>query len=402
MKLKLTGRQRILFISAAVFLALALLFGAVLGTVVAVRESRAVVSYRGATVTEEELCFFVSAIKPSYIAALKAEGYTEAADMASFWVQKYDGEMSHGDRFIAFVKDYLAEIAVCEYLFDKYSSLDAYDRERIDTAVTETLDFKANGDISEFNRLAEEYGFDYDSFKSAARILYKAQMAYSRIYGSGGESLIYATDECEKYLAEYDHVKLLFIRTETKFLTDAYGERVPDASGNDTLVPLTDEERAERAALIAEIRAAVDGYKTGADVQMSSESFDIYLAEHGEGDKTMNACGYYFHKDSAYTKEFSEEFSEIVKLASEMEIGDFDEVKTSVGVCFVYKYKPTAGAYIQKATEVFFGDFFANGSVSLFAETVDGLVPYAKVKTDKYGFEAVLDIPKNSIFIPRF
>ena len=125
----------------------------------------------------------------------------------------------------------------------------------------------------------------------------------------------------------------------------------------------------------------------------------------------MNSTGYYFHEDAESTIELSEAFPEVVKAALEMKNGEFRKVNTSLidednligmeGVCFIYKYAPTKGAYMTTSLETWFSDFYSNASEHLFVESVATLINDATT-TDKLAEIDFVAIPKNTDLVPRF
>ena len=395
--------KRSLVIFIAVFLSLALAFGATLGIITAVKAAGSVVSYEGITMSKPVASFFVSRFKVEYLSALRATG-VNAADTEAFWTSKDDTGATYGEKFNSLAVQYLKEIVSTAYLFDRYSGLKKEDKEVIKKTCNDVLDYQANGDESIFNDMAAKYGFDYDSFCEAVELLYKSSSSYSVIYGADGTGIYNDSASCEKYLAEYSHVQLIFIRTEQKLTTDYEGKEV--------LVDLTAPEKAERMELIDTLSAAIDAITNDTDGQMTPAMFEIYLdGKYNDGDTSMNSTGYYFHEDAETTMEFSEAFPEVVKAALEMKNGEFRRVTTSLvdednligmeGVCFIYKYAPTEGAYKTSSLETWFSDFYAHASEHLFVESVATLIADAKT-TDKLAELDIVAIPKNTELVPRF
>lgn len=377
----------------AAFLAAVLIFGAVLGVISITKSARAVVAYEGVTMDKGVAAFFLSRFKVEYLALLLAGGESYADDTEEFWSSEYKDGVTHGQRYVEMARKYLQEVVVAAYLFDRYSSLTSSDKEKIAKTVDEVLTYHADGDKEKFETEARQYGFDYDSFVEAAELLYKANRAFTVIYGSDGSRISSDPAACEEYLSEYSHVKLLFVRTEDKLTTDVNGDEV--------IVPFDEEEKAERNRRLAEIRAALDALENDADGQMTPESFEHYLDEYGEGDSSMDAIGYYFHKNASATKEMAEEFPELVEQALSMEKGSYAEVEVSIGVCFIYKYDVTAGAYASDALEIWFSDFYSHAAVNMYIKSINALTPDAQIK-EKFDELDALSIPRNTVFVPKF
>ena len=402
-KIEKAKNKRSLLVFVAVFLSLALVLGATLGIIAIVKRSQSVVSYEGVTMNKPVASFFISRFKVEYISALRASG-VNATDTDAFWASKDDTGTTYGAKFTQLAEQYLKEIVATAYLFDRYSKLTKDDKSRIEKTCIEVLEYQAGGDEEKFNEIAAAYGFDYDDFCDAVELLYKSTNSYATIYGADGTGIYGNTASCEKYLAEYSQVQLIFIRTEQKLTTDSEGKTV--------IEDLTDEEKSERMALIDMLTASIDAIKTGSDGQMTPAMFEIYLdAKYNDGDTSMNSTGYYFHEDAESTVELSEAFPEVVKAALEMKNGEFRKVSTSLidednligmeGVCFIYKYAPVSGAYKISSLETWFSDFYSNASEHLFVESVAELIADATT-TDKLAEIDFIAIPNNTKLVPRF
>ena len=401
-KTPLTKKRKvpIILIIVACVVAAALIFGAVLGIIAIVKRSRAVVSYGGVTMDKGEAAFFVSRYKVSHISSLRAKGIA-AEDTAEFWASAAEDGVSYGERLNDGAVLYLKEIVVGCYLFDRYASLTGDDRDAISRAVTEVIEYHADGDRDKFEAEAEKLGFDYSDFTDATTMLYKANKAFAAIYGEDGSAISSDATACAEYLNEYSHVKLLFIRTEEKMTKDEEGREV--------FTPLTDEEKAERFAVIEKIKGAIDA-KDGEDGQMTQTAFESFLQKHGEGDATMDSLGYYFHPNAEMTAEFAEAFPTVVERALAMEKGEFDYAETAVqdeelegfdGFCFIYKYDASAGAYASDELEIWFSDFLWDASVASFTEAMDELIAAADEGKRILEVDAV-NIPMNTVFAPKF
>ncbi len=397
-----TGKRALIIFMAA-FLSLALVLGATLGVIAIVKRAGSVVSYEGITMNKQVASFFVSRFKVEYISALRSSG-VNATDTKAFWSSKDDTGATHGEKFRALAEQYLKEVVATAYLFDRYAKLNKEDKEKIKATCHDVLEYQADGDEDKFNEKAARYGFDYDSFCDAVELFYKSTNSYASIYGTDGTGIYSDNASCEKYLSEYSHVQFIFIRTEQKVTTDS--------DGNTVLVDLTDEEKAERMALIDTLAAAIDAIKTNADGQMTPAMFEIYLdGKYNDGDISMNSTGYYLHENAETTSELAEAFPEVVKTALEMENGEFEKVVTTpvdadnrIGmdaVCFIYKYAPTPGAYKTPSLERWFSDFYSDASEQLFVKSISALIKDAKT-TDRLSQLDIVAIPNNTELVPRF
>ena len=385
-----------------IFLALVFVFGIVLGIITAVKNANAVVKYEGLTMDKETASFFVTYYKYRYMSILSSLGVENVEDTPGFWNKIYKKEeVSYGELLKKSTEQYIRQIMVANYLYDNYERLSADDRDIINTAVRDLLTYKANGNKDIFNSEVSKYGFDYSSLRDTVTMLYKANTAQNVIYGNDGSNLKNFPELANEYLAEYTHVKLLFIRTETTFVLDKDGNRIVGDDGNDQTRLLTDSEKAERQSLITDIRGYIDARESGGDIQMGEEMFDYYLEKHDEGDKDMHADGYYFHKNSEFTSEFSEVFKNIVDKSYTMQIGSYDEVDVGFGVCFIYKYEPTANVYASTLAEACFTDFYSDAAGVIFEKTLTELSTDV-VLTEKFKKIDLIALPYHYDYLPSF
>ena len=395
-------KNKFLITFICIFLSLVLILGAVLGIISVVRNSKAAAKYRGVTMDKETASFFVSYFKYRYMSVLSSTGVVGVEDTRGFWNKVPEGEgETYGQLLVKSTEEYVRQIMVANYLYDNYAKLTSSERDIINNARRELLTYKADGKKDLFNSSVSKYGFDYASLKDAITMLYKANTVKDIIYGSDGSNIANFPEIANEYLSEYTHVKLLFIRTETTFVLDGGGNRVIGDDGNDETRLLTEAEKAERQKLISDIRGYIDALDNGGDVQMGEEMFDYYLEKHDEGDEDMHADGYYFHKNSSFTAEFSEVLKNVVDKSYAMEIGSYDEVNVDFGVCFIYKYQPTANVYASTLSEVCFTDFYEDAANVNFEKTLTEL-SLDVVLTDKFREIDVIGIPYNYDYLPTF
>lgn len=403
---KKISRNKVLLIIICIFVSVVILFGATLGIVLGVRNSRADVRFNGVRISEGETSFLLSKYKRDFL--IKHHGY----DSDTFWSSKYDSEHTYAELLREESERYLREIAIMNYLFDTVDGIEfsGLDEIAVRRAVKEVLDYRDSyGSEEKFNEIAEKYGFDFEDFSSAVVLLYKASVLQARIFGSDGSGVKNYTADCQSYLdGNYSHVKLLFIRTEDKFELDSQGNRVKDENGQDKKIPLSDSEKAQRAALIQDIEDKISAYEGKSDgVQMTPVHFKALLTEHGEGDPSRNDNGYYFSLYSSFSNEFTknpdgstnEKRLEIVKCALTMENGyakrDFDG-----GVCFIYKYENTSGAYAD-TSDACFSDFYSLCADATFNATVAEFLGEVKIK-DRVFSRDLTEMPADNPFVPKF
>ncbi len=401
---KKTPKNKFLLIFVCIFLAIVLIFTCVFMAISYSREKGSVAYYKTASMDKETANYFVTKYKYIYIAELRSSGISTVSDTRYFWNSVAEDGKTYGEHLVENTKEFISQILVTNYLFDKYATLTSAERDKVIRAVEETITYQAGGNGNTFEEEVGKYGFSYKSYKTAAIMLYKSQVAQAIICGQDGSALTDEKELISEYLDEYSHVKLLFIRTETAFSLDEDGNRKKDDNGNYILVDLTDEEKAKRANLIAEIKGYIDA--TGSAASMNKTLFENYLASSDEGDRETHSYGYYFHENSEFTYVFNEKYPLVAEKIAELGkvTGDgakFGYADVDVGVCFIYKYAPSTADLEQTSLSECFADFYTNLSAIFFENQVRALTPSVKFKS-KFSEVDVIGLPYNPAYLPKF
>ena len=391
-------KRNFLLIFVCIFVAIVVILGAVLGIISSMRKAKALVSYRGVIMSEEVASYFVTRYKYEYMRELRRAG-ANPEDTYGFWNKDAGEGKSYGEILEARTRNYIAQILVSNYLFDKYGKLTSEERELISDEAEAYLYDQAEGSKSKFNELAAEFGFSYSSFKQATEMYYKYLSASSIFCGANGENMKNQTALVNESISEYSHVKLLFIRTETTYVLDDDGNRVTEPGGAYEMRDLTDAEKAERALLISKIDAQIDASNSNQDNAMGKEAFEIYLKNNDEGDPSMHSSGYYFHENSDFTKAFKEDFPAIIEKAYELSENKCGKAELDFGVCYIYKYEPSVNDLEVDALEECFSDFYTNLALEFFVRTLDACINDVEFK-DGFGEINVLDVPYNENLRP--
>ena len=393
----LAGGTKVLIIFIAAFVTAALIFGIVFSIIAAVRRESAAVEFSGVMIDEPTAAYFVSLYKYRYIAELRAADI-EAYDSVDFWATVDADGVSYGSRLILGVRNFISDILVANYYFDRYGKLDTNDKEELDE-IYESVISRFTSERLEAALLGA--ATNERSLKRAIEMYYKATCAKTEIYGTSGATLMGYPDECNKYLNEYSRVKLLFIRTKDTFSIDENGDRIIE-NGEYLMRDLYDYELAERAELIAKIDAEIEGYEQKEDIQITEDIFEGYIDTYGEGEDDKTKSGYYFAASADYTGAFAEDVSaDIVRSALEMQIGEYRKVDVGFATCYIYKCPVESGVYTDTSEEGFFADFYSDAADFLFAEMLEDMredtVFYGKLTE-----EDIIEISYDSDLYVRF
>ena len=381
-----------------IFLALVLILAATLGIASAVKTSKSVAIYKGQSMDSKVASFFASYYKYIYKTDLANKKIPGVEDSPGFWNSKADGERTYLDILTEGTEEFIRQILVANYLYDRYGRLTSDDKDRITKALHEILEDRADGSKKKFDELTAQYGFDYSSFCDAATMLYKAVTAQKIIYGADGSNVANFPSRAEEYLSEYSHVKLIFIRTEDKFVYEN-GQLVEGNDGAPLRVPLTPDEVSDREKVISEIESAISAVGSGTGVEMNAEMFDYYVQKYDEGEDDMRADGYYFFESALYTQSFP--IKSIVDKSYEMPLNSFSKIPLDFGVCFIYKCEATKGAFASGLSKACFSDFYSDASDFLFTKDVAELSAEVEVR-EKLSEINLLTIPYNYYFLPKF
>lgn len=389
--------RRIVIITLSVILSLAVVLGAVLGIITAVRNSSYIMTLDRVGIDEGVASFLISIYKYDYMVALLESG-VEAEDTSEFWsTPLYTG--NQGDLFNYEAERYLKSIIAANALFDEYATLTAADKSKIAFAVEEVLGRKASGDKKAFNELTKEMGFDYKDFEKGSEMLYKMRVVYNTVFGESGSKMQTSfADYCESfYNKNYIKAKILIIRTQDTYELDESGNMIKGEDGKYKTRPLKEAEKLERANYISELDACVESIRNNPNNTISLNDFNNLLEEiankYKENVVSGVTDGYYLASGSEYSsllgiddvisKAFSLEIGEIYTNETGALMSDDEEDNDSFSYkCYVYKMEKEDKAYKNKSLEHFFRDFNSLASVSLYSEIVDAYSKDVEVKDD--------------------
>ncbi len=375
-------------LSAALLLAIG--FGAGIGIINAVEDAAAAVRLEGVKLNSGEVRYLASTYKATYMTVLRASGVSGVSDTDTFWSRTADDGKTYGEKLEAGFEEYLRGILAASRIFYRYSNYNAADRDVVDKAVRDKLNYSAGGSVERFNEMSEKYGFTYEDFASASAFIYRAERAKAVIYGDGGTTLSTRPEECGDYLSEYTRVKVMFVR---RF------DRLNDSGET---VSLTDAEKAAKAEKIENIRRYIANAAAGLDNAMSPDAFDTFLRDEtfSDSDPDFFNTGYYLHPSAEQTGYFKEAFADVYDTAMELSVGEFGEAEWESGVAFIYRLDVEDNAY-KDEDNLMFSDFYSDLSDILYPELLLTVGKSAEF-TEHFNAVSVVDIPYNTLFVASF
>lgn len=397
---KKAAGNKFLITFICIFLSIVLITGIIVGVVSFSKNKKAAVKYGSTTLSEAEISFFASYCKYDLLVKYKNSG---AEDTLAFWNSKCPVATTYGELLKYNTKKYISQMVVMNYLFDKYSRLTAKDKEEIEIIANEILKYRFDGDESKFNEEAELNNFTYSDFYGIVTKIYKYNKAYQAFYAANSKSISNDLELCLDYYGEYSKVKLLFINTEKDYKLDENGKRVVE-NNKFVYVDLSEDIKAEREADIKLIRNAIDGYNQDADFQISESMLDTYIAKYKSPYGIKDQNGFYLHENASYTAWLANEHKSVVNEAIYGMIpGEYKEIKTEQGVCFVYKMpiNTSDGAYLDASEDSCFLDFFDGAVLNEFDDLVIELTEKVELR-EAYEDLDLIKLPQlNNLFIPR-
>ena len=296
------------------------------------------------------------------------------------------------------MEEYLKGIVAANVLFDEYATLTEEDEYKIDFAVQEVLNFQAGGSKKTFNELTSSMGFDFKDFKRGTEMLYKLRVVYTTVFGESGSKMqTNFADYCNRYYeSNYIRAKILLIRTQDTYKLDENNEMIKGEDGKYEIRLLTEAEKQERAAYIAQLDACVDSIRSNPENTIALNDFNNLLNEVAEkyNENVTSAVknGYYLSQDSDYTSKLG--LDGVINEAFNLDIGEIYSCETGVTVaettnsstgfsykCYVYRMEKEEKAYQDSSLEHFFLDFNSLASVALYGEIVDEYSKEVDVKS---------------------
>ena len=186
-------KNKALQIISCILIAVLLVGAATVGLAYCVRHMRAVIKLGDITVDWSTVTYVASFYKMKYIEKHDHEG---AGDSEEFWETLTVDGITHAEDYEIEFQEFLRTVVAEAYLYVTCHGYTAEDKLIVAQKSEKVLRDHANGSIDEFNRVAEEYGFDYNDFQNADALFYKSDRAKELLPESLG------AEEYERRLAE--------------------------------------------------------------------------------------------------------------------------------------------------------------------------------------------------------
>ena len=396
--------KRIIIIAVSALLGAAILFGAILGITLAVKNASYYAYVDGVGIDRGVSNYLVSYFKAKYKAELTARlGESgNVTDVPAFWNQKThpDVATTYGDLLKLYVENEIRYLLAANSLFDKNFDMTYEHRAEVAVATNEILEFMHGGDIAAFNEEAQKYGFDFDDFKKATEMLYKRNFLGVTLFGYDGGGISKDAEFCESFFAGYTRASFLFIRTDNTYTYDADGNKITDSDGKYVTRPLDEEERAERAADIEKLQGIIDGKY---ELALYDDIWQKYAKENNE---ELYSC--YFTDGSALKVDLASKYSAVVSAAEGAEVLSITRVDDSksddgnsfIGSCFIYRFELEEGKYKEKDDAGYFDDFYSLAASKKLDDLITELLERVEIRAAWSRIDPIT-LPYNSTYVVR-
>lgn len=288
-------------------------------------------------------------------AVMEYEGVRLTEDIYRYWLSCYKAQLSYElneenrDEILALIHENIKKSLVCAGLFTRYGlQLSDSAREQINRAMEQLVSDLGDGDRAAFEAVTAQYGIGYDGLKIAFSYEQMAVSLREYLFGDNGRLSI-SRDNYEEYYQEtYAHVYMIYIPL-VDFVEDEDGIRLWDSEAQQYVyTEKTGEAWKTQMQKIEQIRAALSDPEAGeAAFRKLSETYnEDPSAESYPG-------GYYFSKEIDY----ADYVEQVTAQALTMTAGSFAEVRSDIGVHFLYRAASDEGAWEEEDNADFFDGF---------------------------------------------
>ena len=202
-----------------ILIAVLMVIGTTVGLAYGARHAKAVIRLGEITVDSSTITYVASFYKMKYI---EKHDHEDAGDTVKFWQSLTEDGITHAEDFEQEFGEFMRLTVAKAYLYIENHGYTQEDKLIVAKKSEGVLQEYANGNIAEFNRVAEPYGFDYSDFQNADALFYKADKADELFPSMMGEEE-YArrlAEACElvQFNDYYDRIDLL----EVPVINDYY------------------------------------------------------------------------------------------------------------------------------------------------------------------------------------
>ena len=337
----------------------------------------AVMSFRGAEITENEYQFYLATYKSNFRSA-----YTDFKDTEAFYtsVLTEDG-MTAGEYLNDAVRHNVQMTLICDALFDEYGL-------KLDRAVTDTIDEYladfiteySGGSKTAFNQALSQYGVNASMLREIYLRDERASALFAHLFGSGGEMALDDSDRAAYLNENYVRVRHIYVNDKYTYAYDEDGYPIYDTNGTHQITGLNSDEAAAKAELIDAIDTALG----------EGGAFEEVYAAMSEDQYYKN--GYYL------TRTTSGFVPEVMDAAFSLEVGEYEKVVSDYGTHYVMRMEMDASPWDEDANADFFENYDGVVADAMFTDFVESHLPEVVLNEELLGQYMIEDSPINSRF----
>ncbi len=288
-------------------------------------EAANVITFRDTVIDENEYSFLMSYYKALYLYSYF--GLTE--DNSAVWTNQISEGVTVSDYLSALTLSSIMSTAIYVDLFDEYGlSLTDEELKTVDDAINSLIE-KA-GSKSALNSALSEFGANTDVLREVRTNNLKVSKVQDYLYGENGVETASPAEVDIYYNENYCRVKFIFISKTLEYERDENGEYIKSEEGNYKTRELTEDEKAAKKALFADIEERV----------ANGEDFEALLDEYTMDTGMMHfEDGYYITSTSSFVEK------DVISTSAGLEVGKTAKLETAAGWYLIKRYDLIDGGY---------------------------------------------------------
>ncbi len=292
-------------------------------------EANAAVTFRDTVITENEYSYYMSYFKGYFLYG--TTGTT--TDNAKYWTSEIADGVTAGDYASAMILSNVLSNAIYLQLFDEYGlSLAKEEKRAADDAIDELI--AVEGSKSALNSALLAYGINADMLRDIMLDQLKITKVQEALYSDPAIGIPTEAELDTYYHDNYYRTQYIFISNSKEFIRDDAGNVVVnEAEGSYEVRELTDEEKADKAALAADLELRI----------ASGEDFETLMGKYTMDMGMLHfPDGYYFNANASYME------ADVIVEVMGMQVDEIKSFETSSGWYIAKRCELKDGAYTDE------------------------------------------------------
>ncbi len=335
-------------------------------------KTTAALSYGENEITTNMYRYWLSSYKGRFLYT-----YTDMTDTDAFWDSiLYEGVTAE-EYLNGVVLENTKRSLLCMELFDRYNlTMPESMLAEIDTYIDDLVNEYSDGNRREFNALLAEYGINIDMLREIYIAEDQAMVLYDYLYGEGGPRALSEEDLDAYYRENYVRIRHIYVNNAYTQVTNEAGYLQYDSSGNALTRALTEEELAEKQAIIDAIDEAL----------ANGEDFAAVYEKYSEDKYYVN--GYYLTEDTPF-------ISEVVDAAFALAVDGWISVTSDYGTHYIKRLPLEDNAYNESTNSDFFSEYADTVASADFYAYLESMLGEITVNEEEIARYSVRDAAVN-------